>query len=102
MRCNAAAISFNSKGRFHSTFHKSVTGNSPGSFTKRLIKRQLYQRQPAQTKRKCKKRLFEKKRSIVSSDENYGPNVDHALDIDSPEYETLKRQYLEELDKTDE
>lgn len=39
MRCNAAAISFNSKGRFHGNFHKSVTTRSPGLYTKILIKK---------------------------------------------------------------
>ncbi|KOB65541.1 Uncharacterized protein OBRU01_22709 [Operophtera brumata] len=96
MRCNAAALSFNTKKPL-SLLHKSIVGRSPrgkihkleGGRTQRLEKNKIY--------KKIKKRIFENK--CISS-ANYGEDCTKP-DMSNEMMEEAKKLFLKNLEKNE-
>lgn len=96
-RCTAAVVQHNS-GHAHYKFHKVVYKSSPGTFAKsNELKRKKKNDQKRNNKR-CRKSLFVNS----SNDEiDYGPSSQRP-DIDEESMKTESKEFLENLQKTDE
>lgn len=110
MRCHLAGISINAKGGFLNSIHKAVTGNSPGVYTKKFVRKQENRRKLVSVKRRLYRsasKLGENRRikrmRMSDSDDNddYGANV-HALDITSGDLQNKKADFVQNLRKTEE
>lgn len=101
MRCNAAAVSYNSKGTYLRQIHKSLTNRSPGTHTKRFIANKVNT-----LKYNCKKKLQYKEQNHSAKKKTKtieGPDKDYGLDMDVlplPDQEEKKTAFLEKLQKS--
>lgn len=101
-RCEAAALSFNSKGDYYRNINKTATGKSPSHFTKKHVFK--CQKNIA---RNVKKRLFlkkfNKKKKEVLPDKDYGPEANYIpMEIESDQFMEKAEDFLEKLKKTPE
>lgn len=96
-RCQAAAVSFNSKEDYYRVIHKVANEKSPGHFTKKFLKSKLKRNSV------IKKRLFKKKPKNVKSslpDKDYGPDASYLpMDLDSDLYKIKAVEFLKTLKK---
>lgn len=104
LRCNAAAIAYNTRGTFHNYFHKKITGRSPGIFTKKFVTSKVAQKiKPCSIKKRRKGNENQNLNRVhYEPDEHYGPTAEKFVDINSQEYTSLKNKFLEELNVSEE
>lgn len=96
LRCNAAAVSYNAKGSFHSYFHKTVTSRSPGLYTKKFENKKLAELRRVNSIKRGRK-LFQTKIKQKGPDEHYGLTSGKSLEMDSAEYLQIKDDFLKKL-----
>lgn len=95
MRCNAAALSFNTNKPL-SILHKSMVGSSPHNEIKRNEEKRQKNQQLTQKYLRKKKRVFH-----TQDSRNYGENCSKP-DMDEDMMEESKKIFLENLQKTSE
>lgn len=101
-RCEAAALSFNTKGDYYRIINKTATGKSPSHFTKRHTLRCKKQLAKYNVRRKLFTKKSGKKKQVVIPHEDYGPDANYIpLDVNSDEYKSKVKNFLE-LKKTPE
>lgn len=97
MRCNVAALSFNTKKPL-SKLHKSIVGKSPRGSIKRFECKNIKQLEQSRSYAKRKRRLFDDRKE---SGINYGDNCSKP-DISEEMMEVSKKAFLADLTKSDE
>lgn len=95
MRCNAAAVSFNTQKPL-SILHKSIVGRSPHNEIKRNEEKRLKSRQLTQKYLRIKKRLFH-----AQDSRNYGEDCSKP-DLDEDMMAESKKAFLQNLQKNNE
>lgn len=97
MRCNAAALSFNTGQDYYSVLYKTITETSPKVFTKKFQSQKNRRREYLK-----KRRLFAPRRSKPATlpDSDYGRTSEQIDCISETELENRKRQFLNDLEKS--
>lgn len=105
-RCEAAAISYNSKGEYYRVVHKAITAHSPSKATKRYIQKIIRRRDNTAKRRLLPYYKNTKSKRIYQPDEDYGPLActlpGNPEDTDMPalEYKTAMEAFLMSLQKS--
>ncbi|KAK9746460.1 hypothetical protein QE152_g6107 [Popillia japonica] len=98
-RCNAAVVSFNSKGEFHRKMQQKLSQTGPSKCVERYCKRKAASIQRPQRKFAKKIKRFNK---MDVEEKNYGPqaNTPFIEDMATDMYEKKKEEFFKAL-KTD-
>ncbi|XP_071054859.1 uncharacterized protein [Onthophagus taurus] len=92
LRCNVAAISYNTKGEAIRTIHKKLSGNNLGVYTQRYSE--------LNSGRVSKRKILRKRRKVAvqAADENYG--LDELIpDMSPAKYAAKKEAFLRNIYK---
>lgn len=99
-RCEAAVTSYNTKGELHRYVHKAMVEESPGSYTKKFVRKRKEGISNRKRKLDFTSAENQKKRRVSSleagPDKDYGPEAQKP-DMTPEEYIRHKERFLKEL-----
>lgn len=95
-RCQAAAISFNTRGTYYSVLSKKMPLQTRKYVAKMVKKRQLQKDSKNRTTRK------QNKKTPTLPDRDYGPDATPEPDLTDDQFEKKKQAFLQSLEKTQE